>query len=176
MKNSIKNSIRNWIGPNLIYLGQRILSQIIPPRLKYVPDGWATLLPIDKSQGWNDQALVENNSRKINLISQLCKGTGPLGFSYEDDELKDTRNIYFHNIHMTYAYVLALVAHKKDIVSILDWGGGIGHYYLLSKTVLPEVEIDYHCVEVPKMAKMGEKINPEIRWYSDDSFLNQTYD
>jgi len=71
---------------------------------------------------------------------------------------------------------LALAAHKKDSISVLDWGGALGHYYLVGKAVLPDVDIDFHVKEVPLMAKAGEQLNPEVNWYDDETCLEREYD
>ena len=60
---------------------------------------------------------------------------------------------------------------------ILDWGGGLGHYYLLAKTFLPEnFRLDYHCKDVPTIVHAGKELAPEINWYQDDSCLCRDYD
>jgi putative methyltransferase (TIGR04325 family) len=78
---------------------------------------------------------------------------------------------------MVYAYVLALAAKTKDRVSILDWGGGIGHYYVLSKALLPDVGIDYHCKDLPLLCQHGRTLFPEATFYEDDEkCFEKTYD
>jgi hypothetical protein len=62
-----------------------------------------------------------------------------------------------HNVVITYGYVLARAAGGSSTVSILDWGGGLGNYYLLSRTLLPEVELDYHCTELPRIVSAGRQ-------------------
>ena len=100
----------------------------------------------------------------------------PLGFTHEHDDLTVTRFVPFHNVHITYAYVLALTAHRKDAISVLDWGGALGHYYQIGKAVIPDVEIDFHFKEVPKLVELGRLLNPDVHWYADDSCLERTYD
>ena len=51
---------------------------------------------------------------------------GPLGFSHGSDDFNAVRDVCFHNVHIIYAYVLALAAHRKNSVSVLDWGGWFG--------------------------------------------------
>jgi putative methyltransferase (TIGR04325 family) len=41
---------------------------------------------------------------------------------------------------------------------------------------LPDVEIDFHVKEVPLMVKAGEKLNPEVHWYDDETCLERDYD
>ena len=70
-------------------------------------------------------------------------------------------------------YLLALTAHQKDAISVLDWGGALGHYYQIGRAVLPDVKIDFHCKEMPKLAAVGQRLNPEVHWYVDDSCLDR---
>jgi putative methyltransferase (TIGR04325 family) len=79
-------------------------------------------------------------------------------------------------VHVTFGYVLARAAHGKTTLSLLDYGGGLGHYYRLARIFMPDVHIDFHCKEVQSIAKEGLALNPEIHWYSDDTFLRHDYD
>jgi putative methyltransferase (TIGR04325 family) len=72
--------------------------------------------------------------------------------------------------------VLALTARQKDSISVLDYGGALGHYYQIARAVLPDVKIDFHCKEVPGLAALGQQLNPEIHWHVDDTCLDRSYD
>jgi len=176
MKKEHKRFIRTWIGPGWIRLAQRILWPVYRPRLVFAPQGWDTPVRQGLSDGWNSKDLVAERERGWNKIAQACASTGPLGFSYEDPDSRETRNVEYHNIHMIFAYALALAVHKKDDISVLDWGGGLGHYYLLAKAFIPDVHLDYSCVEVPAVVEVGKKLNPVVRWYSDERYASKTYD
>jgi putative methyltransferase (TIGR04325 family) len=63
-----------------------------------------------------------------------------------------------------------------DSISVLDWGGGIGQYYLLAKALVPELRVDYHCREVPQLAQYGAQLFPEQHFYTDDSCFQRNYD
>jgi len=144
--------------------------------LEYAPEGWQTVLPNGQNKGWNVDSVIDTENAKWDSFCRNIEGAGPLGFSHEHTDLTDIRNPNFHNVHISYAYVLALAAHKKDQISVLDWGGALGHYYLVGKAVLPEVEIDFHVKEVPLMAQAGKKLNPEVHWHDDESCLQRDYD
>jgi putative methyltransferase (TIGR04325 family) len=153
-----------------------VLSVFRPPALEYTPEGWNTSLANRENAGWNVSNVVAAEEAKWRSFTEDCNGTGSLGFSHESFDLTVVRNLSFHNINMTYAYVLALAAHSKSTLTMLDWGGGLGHYYLVGKALLPDVKIDFHCKEVPLMAEVGRRLNPEVHWYSDESCLNRKYD
>jgi putative methyltransferase (TIGR04325 family) len=59
---------------------------------------------------------------------------------------------------------------------MLDWGGGIGHYYLLSQNLVPALEIDYHCKDVPVLAEHGRSLFPKAHFYTDETCLERKYD
>jgi putative methyltransferase (TIGR04325 family) len=126
--------------------------------------------------GWSVDSVINTEKAKWDAFCRNLEGSGPLGFSHEHTDLSVIRNPNFHNVHISYAYVLALAAHKKDSISVLEWGGALGHYYLVGKAVLPDVTIDYHVKEVPLMAKAGRQLNPEVHWYDDESCLDRDYD
>jgi putative methyltransferase (TIGR04325 family) len=77
---------------------------------------------------------------------------------------------------MAFAYVLALAARGKSRLSMLDWGGGIGHYYLLARALVPDVVLEYCCKDVPLLAGHGRTLFPDQRFCSDDSCLARRYD
>jgi putative methyltransferase (TIGR04325 family) len=81
-----------------------------------------------------------------------------------------------HNMLVSFAYVLARAAHGRDVLSVLDWGGGLGHYAVLARAVLPEVTLDWHCREMPSVASAGARVNPDVTFHTDDACLEQSYD
>jgi putative methyltransferase (TIGR04325 family) len=162
---AVKNLFKN---PDLYSLGFHYL--------EYAPNGWQTQLPNGQNIGWSVDSVVDTEKSKWNIFCRNLEGPGPLGFSHEHHDLSVIRNPNFHNVHISYAYVLALAAHRKNSISVLDWGGALGHYYLVGKAVLPDVSIDFHVKEVPLIAKAGKQVNPEVHWYDDESCLERDYD
>lgn len=146
------------------------------PILEYAPDAWDAPPDAGPPAGWNTENVAETERAKWEAFCRNLEGAGPLGFAHEHPDMSVTRHVPFHNVHMTYAYLLALTAHHKDAVSVLDWGGALGHYYQIGRAVLPDVKIDFHCKEVPTLAAQGKRLNPEVHWYSDDSCLERSYD
>ena len=171
-----KKRIRNWLGPDLVKLIQKIVSLILKPRLTYASKSWATEIPEDLRNGWNSESLIDTKLKNWKRVVSICESPGPLGFSYENEDLLSLKDVSFHNIHITFGYILALATRMKNKISILDWGGGMGHYYLLAKALVPDVELDYHCVEVPNMVNLVKNINKDVKWYSDKTFLHRKFD
>jgi len=78
---------------------------------------------------------------------------------------------------MSYAYVLALASHHRDRLAILDWGGGLGHYYMYSRALLPDVALDFDCYDVPILCNLGRTVSPEVTFHEDVADLRErTFD
>jgi len=168
--------LKLFIPPILIKSAQAIKNLFKEPLLEYAPDGWQTQLNPDRNQGWNVDSVIDNERAKWDVFCKNVEGPGSLGFSHEHSDLNTIHDTNFHNVHISYAYVLALTAHHKDRISVLDWGGSLGHYYMIGKAVLPSVSFDYHVKEVPLMAKAGKVLNPDVHWHDDESCLERKYD
>ena len=172
----IQKTLKLFIPPIVIKAAQWAKSLYRQPLLEYAPDGWQTQLDKDRHQGWNVDSVIDTEKAKWDRFCRNLKGPGPLGFSHEHSDLTVIHDTNFHNVHISYAYVLALTAHQKERISVLDWGGSLGHYYLVGKAVLPGVSLDYHVKEVPLMAKAGRQLNPDVNWYDDECCLEREYD
>ena len=96
------------------------------PTLEYAPAGWDTKLTGAPGEGWNSPRVVATEKAKWEAFCRNLEGTGPLGFSHESTDLSEIRNPCFHNIHISFGYVLALAAQGRESVSVLDVGGGLG--------------------------------------------------
>jgi putative methyltransferase (TIGR04325 family) len=135
----------------------------------YVPEGWRAQR--QEMKGWTDPDVADAVARHWPTLARNLQGPGPLGVSHFPWSVTRDEPGY-HNAMMSYGYVLALAARKKDNLSVLDWGSGAGHYYLYSKTLLPEVEIEYHCYDVPSLCEAGRKLQPEVHFHDDATELD----
>lgn len=178
MRKKYREFLKSWVPPGGIRVAQRLLGSVGQARLEYTPKGWETVLEqrSDSAGGWNAPTVGSTESERWAAYVRNCSGAGPLGFAHEYQDTSTVDNVSFHNVHITYAYVLALVSRQKSAVSVLDWGGGLGHYFILGKAVCPEVTLDFHCKEVQSIAQIGSQLNPEVHWYTDDSCLERQYD
>lgn len=174
----MKKIIRDLTPPLLWRALGKIKSSLGKPEIKeweYVPEGWAARDNNPKIKGWNVDSVL--SAYKVNWASftQNLAGTSPFGFSPESSSTERT-NLMFQNIIMIYAYALALASRHKHSISLLDWGGAIGHYYPISQKLIPDLKIDYHCKDVPVLAEYGGSLFPDAHFYSDESCLEQKYD
>lgn len=179
LSNDLKNIARLVLPPIVVKALARLRTQNPKDHVfEYAPEARREMRTPDAAQteGWNAESVAETERVKWEAFCRNLAGTGPLGFAHEHPDMDVTRFVPFHNVHITYAYVLALTAHHQDAISVLDWGGALGHYYQIGKAVLPDVKIDFHCKEVPKLAEVGKHLNPEVHWYADESCLERSYD
>ena len=142
---------------------------------EYVPEGWDASQTDPNIKGWNVESVLDTYKANWPNFLKSLEGTLPFGISPESG-LENRTNLIHHNLMMTYAYALSLSTRQKSSISMLDWGGAIGHYYLISQKLLPDLEIDYHCKDVPVLAEYGRSLLPQAHFYSDDTCLEKKYD
>jgi putative methyltransferase (TIGR04325 family) len=143
-----------------------------------VPEGWSS--KDLRIKGWNVESIVQTQKAKWSEFQHLMQPPNnvgaPVGVAHEAPVPSNT-DYAAHNTMMAFAYVIALTAHKKGQISLLDWGGGIGHYYVISKALLPEVTIDYHCKDLPLLCEVGRELLPEANFYeNEEDCFARTYD
>lgn len=169
-------------------IARRILPPILLDALQGLSERWsrqpaewarapADAFPKDSTvNGWNVESVIAEQLRKWDRLVDLTSGTGPLGIEPHAPELSSS-DYRAHNIMVTFGYVLALTAREKDSISILDWGSGPGQYYVFGRALLPEVELDYHGVDVPLICEGGRQVVPEATFHDDEgSAFDRTYD
>lgn len=176
----IKRLIRALSPPILLAAAKSIRSLVRPdrPEWEYVPEGWERAKTDARIRGWNVMTVLDAYKDKWPSFKKALEQNGPLGVGHESPigvPITST-NFTAHNALLSYAYVLTLAARKRDTLSMLDWGGGIGHYYLISKAVLPEIVISYHCKDVPILCAYGQELFPDAIFYDDEECFEQSYD
>ena len=178
--NRIKNIVRE-ITPPLLWKAivkiKNSLKYQSPDYVEweYIPEGWERQNQDPNIKGWNVTSVLEAYQANWPTFIENLETNLPFGISPESSS-KERVDITFHNIIITYGYVLAIASRHKTELSILDWGGGIGHYYLISQKLVPHVTIDYHCKDVPVLAHYGQELFPEAHFYSDELCLKRQYD
>jgi putative methyltransferase (TIGR04325 family) len=145
------------------------------PEWEYLPDGWPAAADTRKVKGWNVQEVVDAYRTKWPAFVERMNAAGPLDVSPEAT-LPAQSNLVFHNTIMAFAYVLAAAARQKKSLSMLDWGGGPGHYYLIAQRLLPAVRFEYSCKDVAVLAEYGQTLWPEAHYYSDNRCFERQYD
>jgi len=173
---------RRLLTARPLRLGFHKLERLLPPVITgfirhslsewdYVSGEW----PVKglTEEGWNAESVVAAQQSHWPVLVGNLAGTGPLGVSHLPSQL--TRDHPGdHNVTMSFGYVLARAARNKDRLSVLDWGGGAGHYCLYSKALLPEIVVDYHCYDLPSLCRLGRKLVPEARFHDRADVLTGT--
>ena len=143
-----------------------------PYPYEYVPEGWRGARPGD---GWNEASVRDSYLAGWPAFVESVRGTGPqhLGAGYG--------LLAGHNAVACVSYALALAAWGRPSLSLLDWGGGLGQFYLRGRAALPGVRIEYHCKDVPLLAAQGRALfpeaeHPDVGFSSDESCLTRRYD
>lgn len=160
-------------------------SRYLPPALvdalrylasdwEYMPQGWQVEDAAIK--GWSDPSVAKAQQEHWPTLVRNLQGPGPLGVSHLPwSETRENRAD--HNAMMSFGYVLALAARNKDRLSVLDFGGGAGHYFLYSQALLPEVALEYHCQDLPSLCRLGREVLPQLQFHEAESeALGRRYD
>ncbi len=146
-----------------------------PIEWEYIPQGWQIEQTDAKIKGWNVKSVLEAYKARWPDFALSLEKTTPFGMS-STTAAANHYDLSSHNVRVSYAYIFTLAAHLKSSISMLDWGGGIGHYYLFSQLLLPSVKIDYHCKDVPILSEYGQSLFPDAHFYTDESCLDRQYD
>ena len=145
------------------------------PVWEYIPEGWARQASDPSIGGWDVPAIRDWHRERFRMWSEAYDAPYPLGASeYASDPTK--QHLHSHNVHVSMAYVLALASRGRSNLSILDWGGGIGQHYLLARSVLPDIELSYHCKDLPLVCEAGRELLPQVVFSEDESCFEREYD
>ena len=130
--------------------------------------------PTDPGKGYDDGSSDEVWRKRWPMLAATISGTGPLSVR---PDLAVGHDLAGHNMLMTFLFVVARAAHGRKGLSILDWGGALGHYGLAARRLLPEVDFDYVVKELPGLCAVGSALNSSVRFVNDDdACFARTYD
>jgi putative methyltransferase (TIGR04325 family) len=174
---NIRPILKQMLPPIVGNFCRRLGHAIRPPAdgLLYAPDGWETVLPASSGQGYASPALVAEERRSWeSFLHVLQQRTGAIVAHAGVGET--SRMLYEHNYFMTFGYVLALATGRRARLKLLDYGGSVGGSCRIARMLLPGIELEYHCKELPGMARAGREFCPEVIWHTDNSCLEESYD
>jgi putative methyltransferase (TIGR04325 family) len=160
----------------------RTVRALLVPDVEYVSEGWmrARHDPSIVPGEVNGSSQLGGHRERWPAFVRAVEGTGPLGINHElpvpAGEAARADDLGAHNTLISFAYIVALAARRKDRLSMLDWGGAIGQYYVVSRAVLPDVEIDYSCKDAAALCAHGRTLLPEATFYHDETCFERTYD
>ena len=165
-------------------MSRQLLKAIMPPALlalarrarpewRYVGEEAGAI----DERGWQHPSVTAAQIRKWPRWVEVVNSESA-GYSFEAPTLANP-NIAAHNVALTFGYVLATAARdaRSGALRVLDWGGGLGHYYPLAKKLLANIPISYTVADLPEVMAAGRTINPDVTFKpSDEALHSQLYD
>jgi putative methyltransferase (TIGR04325 family) len=150
------------------------------PEWEYVPEGFARARRIGDQAaiGWKAENIAAAYREKWPAFLRAVEGAGPLGVNHElPAGIEPGRDdVLTQNAVLAYAYALARAANGSPTLSVLDWGGALGHYYVFARRLFPSLQLHYHCREVPSVCAVGRSVLPEVTFHEDDRCFEHRYD
>jgi putative methyltransferase (TIGR04325 family) len=177
---AVKRFVNAVTPPVLVSVGRRV-ERAVRARSKSSewearPHGWSPDGP-SAGAGWNVENVVTAYRTKLPEFQESVNGAGALGVATSAALPVGEPNLVEQNTLLVFAYALSLASRRSDHVSVLDWGGGLGFFSLLSRALLPDdVAIDFHCKELPLVCRAGREVFPDVTYWDDDRCLDRRYD
>jgi putative methyltransferase (TIGR04325 family) len=128
--------------------------------------------------GWDVEAVARAYERKWPEFVAAVEGSGPLGVPHEvpDGVAMPREDQIAQTTALAYGNVLARATRSRDSLSVLDWGGALGHYLVLARALVDDVHFDYHVKELPAVCATGRRLMPEVSFHDDDGWTERRYD
>ena len=124
------------------------------------------------------EEVAQTYAERWPAFRSAVSGAQPLGVVHEfplGGEMSN-HSLVAHNAALTLAYVLARTARATGSVSVLDWGGGLGHQEAIARAVLPEISFDWHIRELPAVCREGRRVSPSVTFHEGDECLERSFD
>jgi putative methyltransferase (TIGR04325 family) len=150
------------------------------PEWEYVPEGFArTRVAGDQAAiGWAAEEVARAYREKWPRFLEALEGPGPLGVYHEVPAGGPIgrHDVVAQNSVLAFALALARATNGSEPLSILDLGGALGHYYAIARRLFPELELDYHCRELPAICAQGREVSPDVTFHDTDDCFERSYD
>lgn len=173
MNVDIKNMISNYIPPVAIRVANVIIDVIRPASYEFIGYLWPQGVYL---KGWQADGVQKNRENTWEAFVSSMEGSGPLGVNENDLRFPENLNINLQSLYLSFGYCLGLACHKKRSVTVLDWGGSTGNYYVVSRSLMPEVTFTYHCADLPSACATGRKLLPEVTFHDTETWKRLKYD
>jgi putative methyltransferase (TIGR04325 family) len=153
---------------------------VTAPEWEYVPEGFARARDGAEPAaiGWGAEEVARAYREKWPRFLEALEGPGPLGVSHEVlvGAPIGRHDVVAQNTVLAFAFALARASNGSGPLSVLDRGGALGHFYLLARRLFPELELDYHCRELPAICAEGREVLPEVTFHDTDDCFERSYD
>ena len=126
--------------------------------------------------GWSHESVVSTQLSKWPRFLKSVEGASFFGQSHEGSS-ETPADLATHNTIITFGYALGRVAQGRSMVSMLDWGGGLGHYYVYARALFPDLVLNYVIKDLPGLCTVGASLLPEVTFLSEENeVLRRSYD
>jgi putative methyltransferase (TIGR04325 family) len=145
-----------------------------------VPPEWEMVADTDEvwtaHDGWVHASILRTQLEKWPDFLRSVEGPKAVGQSHEA-AAGTAADYATHNTIMSFGYALGRVAARREAVSVLDWGGGLGHYYVYARALFPDLKLDYVIKDFPGFCEAGKRLLPDTQFLSEESeALSRSYD
>jgi putative methyltransferase (TIGR04325 family) len=167
--------IKQILPPYIFNFIKKNYGYVIKPIWEFMPNGFNTNL---KSKGWEVETIVDLQINKWETFKRFIDKNYAFSINHESN-MKNQYDIIAHNTLISFGFVLNISAYGKSDIKILDWGGGIGHYGLITEKILEtnKVNFSYFCYDLKIFCEAGEKLSTNYTFfYNKNLALQNSYD
>lgn len=129
--------------------------------------------------GWTHGSIAETQTAKWIEFKTSLQAPRPFGLAHEAPPDAPV-SVSAHNITMSFGYVLGRLLAEMPTnrtPAILDWGGGLGHYAAIARSMFPHIDFDYTVKDVEALVSAGQRMLPDVAFTSsDEAALAKPYD
>jgi len=126
--------------------------------------------------GWVHESILRTQLDKWPDFLRSVAGHRALGQSHEA-AAGAAADYATHNTIMSFGYALGRVVGRREAVSVLDWGGGLGHYYVYARALFPDLKLEYVIKDFTGFCEAGRRLLPDAKYLSEESeALSRSYD
>ena len=141
--------------------------RLIPPALldalrawrggwRHAQGGW----PDDPPEaGWNAPSVADSYESRTDLLATAATDAA------------------VHNTIMCFAHAVARAAWSRPALRVLDYGGGTGAYFDVARSLFPDLDLHYTCLDLPHVNAVGRRLRPNVHFVdSPHEAFNSSYD
>ncbi len=179
MADTRRQLLLDLLPPVALRAAKALRDVVRPAGFEFVGHEWPSVEP--ETAGWEAQGVTAARERQWTTLKASLAGVDAFGVGPDALESPFHLDTGQQAIHLAFAYALARAAtgHAKAAGSrlrVLDWGGEIGSYHEIAKALLPGLSFDWHCAELPAMAELGRRLNPEVTFHDDAGWVGSAFD
>lgn len=171
---SVKSIIREITPPFLWHLAKQVIQPKNTDPVNRNGEAktqhefeWASPTQSRQPIGYVESSLIEFPTHMFPEIMSVIEGPQPYGCKL--GELQGESMLYWHQQAFPFAYAIGRCLPLEHPLKILDWGGGLGVYRHLTRTLYPDLSIEYHIHELPEFSKRGADFTPDAHFHSVSS-------